>query len=542
MSPRATTLSCAVVIAGLNAYLIRQVCFLEFTGKTNSMQGFWIAIARLAGEHWWKPSWWPYWYGGMPFEYTYAPLVPGLMALIAKAGGVSHGQAFHIVAAVVFCVGPLAVFALAWQWCGDKRSSFIAAIAYSLTAPTELAAPDGAFAWAHVLDPRRLYLTFSWDEAPHQLALAFACFAAAMLLRRNWAAAAALAALAGFANPFGLAAFALLALCTCMVAGTWRTALASGVVAYLIVCPSLPPSLLHTIRVNAQLFDESAWSARSWIALAIVGAGSGALWWNTRAARPELRFAAIFTWITIAMAMLHQRWNLHFVPQAGRYKSEAEVGFALLIAFVAADAVRRFPRSMAAALALIGVTLAVHQTVEHRRFSKRELVASDVTRTIEYRVARWLDENRPDGFVMAPGSIAQWMNAFSRVRQFNGGSFPTAPDPEQQRALYAQFSCAFDECVAALRRHGVDTLVVSGPASREFWKPYRDASIFEGNLPLLWREDGVSIHEVPQSKRAQERPFVPGIEPWLCRAISAATIAALVTRALARAARRRPSY
>ncbi len=543
MRSRATAALCAAVIFGLNAYLIRQVCFLEFTGKTNSMQGFWIAIARLAGEHWWKPSWWPYWSGGMPFENTYAPLVPGLMALIARATDIPHGQAFHIVAALAFCLGPLAVFALAWQWCGDKRWSFIAAIAYSLSAPTELAAPDGAFAWAHVLDARRLYLTFSWDEAPHQFALAFACFAAAMLVRRNFAATALLAALAGFANPFGLTAFALLALCTCVVAGVWRTAFAAGAVAYLIVCPYLPPSLIQTIRTNAQMFDESAWSAGSWIALGAVSAGALALWWNTRASRPELRFAVIFTWITIAMAILQQRWNLHFVPQAGRYKSEAEVGFAVLLAFVAGDVVRRLPRPAAVALALIAVAAATYQTIEHRRYSKRELIGADVTATIEYRVARWLDENRPNGFVMAPGSIAQWMNAFSRVRQFNGGSFPTAPDPEQQRVLYSQFGCGFEECVSALRRYGVDTLVVSGPKSREFWKPYRDASIFEGRLPLLWNKEGVSIYDIPGAvPRPAEQPYEPGVEPWLCRAISLGTLAAFATRALAKAARRLPSY
>src|SRR6266567_4780826 len=74
-------ISCLIV--WLNAYICRQVFFIEFTGKMNSIHGVWIAMANLAGEHWYKPAWWPHWYNGMPFEYTYAPLVPALSAAIA---------------------------------------------------------------------------------------------------------------------------------------------------------------------------------------------------------------------------------------------------------------------------------------------------------------------------------------------------------------------------------------------------------------------------------------------------------------------------
>jgi hypothetical protein len=522
----------------LNAYVIRHVCFIEFTGKTNAMHGFWVAIARLA-ENWWLPSWWPYWYGGMPFEYAYAPLVPGLTAIVAKVASVPHGQAFHIVAALAFCLGPVAVFALAWQWCGRISWSFFAAIVYSLSAPTNLLAPDGAFHWMGVADARRAYVTFTWDEAPHQMALSFACGAAAMLLRRKVVSSALLAALAGLASPFGLTAFALLSLCTVAVAGGWRLTAASGAIAYCLLCPYLPPSLIGVIGVNAQQFQESAWGVGSWVSLAVVTAGAAALWRGSRASRPELRFALILSWVPIAMAILHQRWNLHFLPQAGRYKAEAEVGLALLFSFAAARAVNRLPRHFAVALACIGIVIAARQTVEHRRFSRRELQVADVTRSIEYRVARWLEANRPSAYVMAPGSIAQWMNAFSRVRQFSGGSFPTAPDPEQQRALFGQFQCTFDDCLATLRAYGVDTLVVSGPRSREFWKPYRDASIFEGRLPLLWREEDVSIYDVPGTRKRPVGPWVPGLEPWVCRAISGSTIVLLALRGLRSVVRRR---
>jgi hypothetical protein len=77
----------------LNIYICRDLFFSEYTGHMNSMHGFWIAIARLRTLHWWEPGWWPYWDGGMPFEFTYAPLIPGLTALCAELGGCRrHGH------------------------------------------------------------------------------------------------------------------------------------------------------------------------------------------------------------------------------------------------------------------------------------------------------------------------------------------------------------------------------------------------------------------------------------------------------------------
>ncbi len=125
-----------LVVVWLNAYICRQVFFIEFTGKMNLMHGFWIAIARLAGDHWYKPSWWPYWYVGMPFEFTYAPLVPALSAGVARVSGFSAAHGFQVVCGLVYCLGPVALFLMAWQLTRRPGWSFIAAAFYSLSSPT----------------------------------------------------------------------------------------------------------------------------------------------------------------------------------------------------------------------------------------------------------------------------------------------------------------------------------------------------------------------------------------------------------------------
>src|SRR3954451_4301461 len=105
----------AVLIAAVNFYICRGLFFAEFTGHTNSLQGLWISMARLASEHWFRPSWWPYQDAGVPFEHTYMPLVPASTAILAKLLHWSAARAFLSVMGVVLCVGPLTLFLMIWR-------------------------------------------------------------------------------------------------------------------------------------------------------------------------------------------------------------------------------------------------------------------------------------------------------------------------------------------------------------------------------------------------------------------------------------------
>src|SRR5438128_10112348 len=71
----------ALALLALNFYVARDGFFAIHTAHMNSMHGFWMSLARLAGTHWFRPGWWPYADCGSPFEFLYAPLVPGLVAL-----------------------------------------------------------------------------------------------------------------------------------------------------------------------------------------------------------------------------------------------------------------------------------------------------------------------------------------------------------------------------------------------------------------------------------------------------------------------------
>src|SRR5689334_16885206 len=95
----------AAVLLWINAYICRDL-FSASTAYMNSMHGFWTAMARFADGGWSHPMWWPYWDGGIPFEYTYAPLVPGMAAAWAAIRGIPHAAALHCVSGLFYCLGP----------------------------------------------------------------------------------------------------------------------------------------------------------------------------------------------------------------------------------------------------------------------------------------------------------------------------------------------------------------------------------------------------------------------------------------------------
>ena len=273
----------AAVLAWIQIYICREIFFLDYTGYTNSMHGFWMALARLApAGHWIRPVWWPFWYGGMPYEYTYAPLIPDLTKAVAALAGWPHGRAFYAVAGFFYVLTPVAVFAVTASMSRSAGYSFFGALVYSLTALPELVVPDGVFKLVYLGNPRRLYLTAVWDEMPHLAALTLAMVATFFLWRwlsggrpRDAVLSGAGMALATLANPFGATMAAMLGLCLVFALDPkeWKRnllrALAVGAGAYLVICPWFPPSLAETMRFNTRRFDDG-WKAASEIGRAHV--------------------------------------------------------------------------------------------------------------------------------------------------------------------------------------------------------------------------------------------------------------------------------
>jgi hypothetical protein len=504
-----------LILIWINAYICKQVFSIEYSGKMNSMHGVWIAMAKLATVHWYKPYWWPYWYLGMPFEYTYAPLVPGLTAAIAKLGHVSAARAFLIVSGGVYCFAAVALYLMARQLTGRRGWSFIAALVYSLASSSEVLLPDTDYAFTSWWNARRLYICFIWDEIPHQLGLALVCMAILFLARAlsdrrfaNFVWAGLFVALSLLASAFGATGLALFGVCLLATYETanWKRNIVlvaiAGFLGYLAMCPYFPPSLIQIVRANGQFFSNSAFTRESALVLIGVTAVGVLLWFVSRRWQPwYMRFFLLLGWLTFIIPALEEKKHLHFLPQAGRYKVELELTFVLLVVFGAALAIDRLPRAARIVLALLLVWPVYHQIVAHRRFSKNIIQDADMTETIEYQVARWVESNLPGWRILAPGSIAQWTNTFTKVPQFTGGSFPTAPNLVQLSTWWnLVFTSDAVTPVLWYKTYGVDAVVVAGENSPEFWKPHHNGHRFDGVLPVLWDERDTRIYAVPRAR------------------------------------------
>jgi hypothetical protein len=103
-----------------------------------------------------------------------------------------------------------------------------------------------------------------------------------------------------------------------------------------------------------------------------------------------------------------------------------------------------------------------------------------------------------------PGSISLWADAFAPIQQYSGSSWSIAYNPAQQLGLaYTYYSADSPErdaslSLAWLRAFGVGAVGISAPDSKEFWKSFAHPEKFEGLLPRLWSEDGVTIYKVPR--------------------------------------------
>jgi hypothetical protein len=508
----------AVGLLWMNVYICRELFFNQ-TAKMNSMHGFWMAIARLAEGSWFRATWWPLWDCGIPFEFTYAPLVPGLTAAWAALRGVPHALAFNSVTGFFYCAIPVNLFLMAWLLTRSPGYSFLAGLFYSLAAPTELVIPDSNFALAHFGDARRLYLTTVWDESPHLAALALlpliVLFLSLSIRRRRtvyYVASILLIAVAALLSAFGPIMVAMAALCLLFVLErrdykrNIALIMGIGAYAYVLDAPFLSPSLIQTISA-ASTFSGYGWSLGSVTALGIVALGWAILWrylprWT---ADWRLQFFALFAYLTSSVPIVFTYLHRQFLPQPGRYKVEMELALALIVVFGARSGLEKLPVSLRALVLLVILALAGEQIAAHRKFAKAVLLPADVTTTIEYRASKWAEQNLPGMRVMLPGSIAQWANAFTELQQFSGSSWSMLSNLIQQRGLREIYNGGEtperDARVSLvwLKAYGAGAVGVSGPHSSEFWKSYIvHPEKFEGILPVLWREDDVTIYRVPQ--------------------------------------------
>jgi hypothetical protein len=553
MDSRLKTVSLAGALFLLNVYICHELFGIEYLRHMGSIEGAFIGISRYAMAHWRDLTWFPLWYDGVPYQNTYPPLLHLCVAMVATIRGISPALAYHWTTALAYCLGPVTLFALVLRLTRSRWAAFLAGAFYSTVSISAWLIPGVRIDLGDPLYARRLQALVYYGEGPHVTALTLLPLAILLLdlaldrtgtpgrprRRALYFVLATIAmAAAVVTNWLGAFAFALMVVAY-MIArfeskrwiGDLLWLALMGAAACCLALPWLPPSTIAVTQFNAKFvggdFTGAYAALPRWGAVTVLSIA--ALKLLTRRLGVGTQFAILFTLLTGLITLGYEWFHIVIVPQPARYHLEMEMGFALLFGFLAHEMFRNRPGASRtqwiASLAIVVIILAMVQPVRrYRHYARNFLLRTiDITTTSEWKNAQWLNQHLAGERVMLSGSDGFWLTAFSDTPELNGGSDQGRTDVVIPFVLYgvttgeAMGEHDAEYAVLWLKALGAHAVGVSGPASTEVYKPFRNPKKFEGVLEPLWSDSGDVIYRVgshaslarvvPRSTIVKRAPF-----------------------------------
>jgi hypothetical protein len=290
----------------------------------------------------------------------------------------------------------------------------------------------------------------------------------------------------------------------------WFTAAGIGILAYLLACPWLPPSVILDVPANAQYSDGTSFGRTQIAGLAaclIVLALLHLVFERFHISR-DFRFFLYFFVLSGTVQLAHDWGNIRLIPQPHRFHAEMEMGLIPAVLFPVAIAWNRLSRSVRWTVLIVFAALCCFQVRTYHAFAFAEARPIDVRSTIEYRMAKWFEEHTGDERVFAPGSVALWMNNFVDTPQFLGCCDQSIPAYGMRLALftiYTSFNAGDRDAEYSqlwLRAYGVGAIGIGGPQSGEYYKAFANPRKFDGILPELWRDGDNVVYRLPRRDRS----------------------------------------
>jgi hypothetical protein len=517
----------SVLLFAANFWISSRLFRTEYTTHMGSIEGAYVGLSRYMMEHWGELTWFPLWYGGVPFANTYPPFLHWVVALVAKVLWISPALAHHAVSAFFYCLGPVALFWLVLRLGGWWPGALFAGLLHSAVSISQLAmtviAQDAGGLWGS----RRLQNLVQYGEGPHITALALLPIAILLLdraveRRRAVDVFLACVALGAVTLTNWLGAFALGAAALCYVLARWspetrfwRLAVFLGwigVLAYLFAGPWLPPSMIASIRANAATiegdFRQVYPAMPRYAAFVLLAAAVMKVFFRRWGVRWQFQFAGFFAALMAAIPLLNEWFGIALVPQPHRYQIEMEIAVCFA-AGLALGAGRRLGLTRAIAVLAITAVL-VYPLLQSRRKARGLIEPLDIRTRVEYQMARWMDQHIPRDRVAVPGATSFWFLAFSDTPQLGGG-FEQGVDNYMVRIvgylLTSGDTAGLDPqnvTLQWLKAFGVHYVGAGGPQTREWYKGFARAERWRG-WKELWREGDDAVYEVPSARRSLAR-------------------------------------
>ncbi|HEV8039002.1 MAG TPA: hypothetical protein VGP62_09075 [Bryobacteraceae bacterium] len=509
-----------LLLAVLNLYIAKDLFFLEYSQFMGSIEAAYISISRYMIENWRDLSWFPLWYGGIPFQNSYPPFLHAMVALTAATFRISPAHAHHIVTAIFYCLGPIALYALALRLTGSRWYSFWAGWIYSIFSPSIFLMPSVHADMGAWFGLRRYQALVFYGEGPHitgmaLLPVALLCLDVALSKRTPLWYVLTAASVAAVALSNWLAAFTLvIALFAYLVAHsgaatswkTWTTALGPCALAYALACSWIPPSTILDVRYNAQFvgaYEHVYKSIGLFSGLALLASLLLKYVMNRLRFSGHLQFAILFAVMIGAIPLAATWFKLTIVPQPERYHLEMDLAICLAAAFAFKAIADKMPPGLKVPLAVTLVALSLFPARLDRRFARRISKPIDIAETIEYQTAKWFETHVQRGRVLAPGTISFWLNAFTDTPQLDGGFDQGIVNRTHNLVTYQILSAdgagqrAAEIANLWLRAYGVEAIAVGGPNSREVFKPFRHPDVFATAFSEAMHAGDDAVYWVP---------------------------------------------
>ena len=346
----AADLGLVCVLFALNAYVCRELFRIEYTRHMGSIEAAFISLARYISQNWSDLTWLPLWYGGIPFQNSYPPLLHSMNAALTSLTALSPARSYHVVTATLYCLAPVTLYILARRFCSSRTAAFFAGLLFTALSPSAFLIPQIRQDMGTVFGARRFETLVFYGEGPHLLGLvllplAIVALDVAVAGRRRWTLVPAAVAMAATVLSNWLAGFALAAAVLAYVLArrdivrALGIAAVCGVLAYALALPWIPPSTVAVIETNAKTIGgDFTGIYRSFPLRALfLGSGVGIIVYVLRRTNASLGlgFAALYSFLTAAIVLASAWLQIALVPQPDRYHLEMELALCLLLAFAA---------------------------------------------------------------------------------------------------------------------------------------------------------------------------------------------------------------
>lgn len=494
----------------LNAWLIRELFTLEYGVHMGSIEPTYISLARFLMEQWPDISWFRFWYGGVPLENTYPPLLNWVVAGWSILSHSSPALAYHQVVAVVYSAAPVTLYLLAVRLGSSRRGALLAGVTYSVLSPAALLIDEVRIDVGGPWYPRRFENLLPYGEGPHETALFFLPLAILALDRvlekrtpaRLVAAALAVAAVVA-SNWLGTSALAISVVCLWLARGlTWKavrsTALAV-LLGYCLICVFFPPRNILLIQHNSRLLNVGYSTLHSLLPAVLVAAlclyglhRLSAKLGLTPAVRFFLYASTIFTTL-----VLGQFWfGIIILPQASRYQLEMDSALVFFFALAIYALARRAPFALQVVFLLVAIAGGVHQILFTRLWCRSAVIPIDVTQTLEYQTAMWARTNVQNTRIYLSGSPSYWLSAWTDTPQLEGDFNNGITDWNVWIADSVALHSPPEETLLWLKAFGVGYVEMVGGKSRGIFHYMQNPGKFDGLLPVARREGEDVIYRI----------------------------------------------